>query len=400
MNSNNRPNVVPLKFSFDEKSHAENDRQLFKDLAGRIEIRLDKLERELMESIQMLESDIQKAVKSKKHGDETLVKQDLHQLNHILESRLQKTLKLLSREAASGSREQSETIEGIRKASSHLIKLLSFDFYKTVLDRLGNAEYTEEVDPFGMDKRLLEKIKPILDFLYYKYWRVTTTGIENIPNEARALIEANHSGPEPYDGAMIKAAIMNEHPKRKDARFLVENFVYHMPFMGNLMYRIGGGRACPENAELLLNSEHLVVVFPEGVKGIGKFFNQRYKLQRFGRGGFIKLCMKTKSPLIPVGVTGAEEIHPIIFKSNILAKTIGLPYIPITPTFPFLGLLGCIPFPTKWAMHFGKPISFERHGIKAIDDELLIHKLSEQVRSEIQNIIIDLLKKRRSVFMG
>ena len=95
MNSNNRPNVVPLKFSFDEKSHAENDRQLFKDLAGRIEIRLDKLERELMESIQMLESDIQKAVKSKKHGDETLVKQDLHQLNHILESRLQKTLKLL-----------------------------------------------------------------------------------------------------------------------------------------------------------------------------------------------------------------------------------------------------------------------------------------------------------------
>ena len=199
---------------------------------------------------------------------------------------------------------------------------------------------------------------------------------------------------------MIKAAIMNEHPKRKDARFLVENFVYHMPFMGNLMYRIGGVRACPENAELLLNSEHLVVVFPEGVKGIGKFFNQRYKLQRFGRGGFIKLCMKTKSPLIPVGVTGAEEIHPIIFKSNILAKTIGLPYIPITPTFPFLGLLGCIPFPTKWAMHFGKPISFERHGIKAIDDELLIHKLSEQVRSEIQNIIIDLLKKRRSVFMG
>ena len=109
--------------------------------------------------------------------------------------------------------------------------------------------------------------------------------------------------------------------------------------------------------------------FPEGVKGIGKLYRERYKLQRFGRGGFIKLCMKTGAPLIPVGVVGAEEIHPIMIKSNILAKTIGVPYIPITPTFPFLGLFGCIPLPSKWSIHFGEPIRFDSYGPKAMDDE-------------------------------
>ena len=251
-----------------------------------------------------------------------------------------------------------------------------------------------------MDPALVAKIRPIFDFFYYKYWRVTTTGLENIPADGRALLVANHSGTVPYDGAMIRAAILNEHPQRRDARYLVENFVYHMPILGTFMYRIGAVRACPENAELLLSAGHLVIVFPEGVKGIGKYYRHRYKLQRFGRGGFIKLCMKTKSPLIPVGIVGAEEIHPIIAKSNILAKTIGIPYIPITPTFPFMGLLGLIPLPSKWSIHFGKPVSFEDHGPKAVENELLIHHLSEKVRGDIQEIIFELLRKRRSVWTG
>jgi 1-acyl-sn-glycerol-3-phosphate acyltransferase len=313
---------------------------------------------------------------------------------------MQKTLNALEN-TTKMSTEEKKNLEGVKNLSSQLTKILSFDFYKGVLSRLTKAESDEEVDPFGMDRHLVEKIRPLLDFLYYKYWRVAATGMENIPNEGKALIVANHSGTVPYDGAMIGSAIVNEHSIRKDARFLVEDFVYHMPIMGTFMYRVGGVRACQENAEYLLNAGHLVIVFPEGVKGIGKYYRNRYRLQRFGRGGFIRLCMKTKSPLIPVGIVGAEEIHPIFIKSHVIAKMIGIPYIPITPTFPLLGLLGMIPLPTKWSIHFGAPISFEKYGDALLDDDdLLINKMSEDVRSNIQEIVFELLRKRRSVFFG
>lgn len=371
----------------------------FSGLATKLEERIGRIESELKESLDLLEHDIARVVKARKlTANERDVRADLDALANQLEARLQKTMQWLSLRE-NRSREDKAHLESVKRLSSHLIKMLSFDFYKSVLDRLSTNEFQEEVDPFGMDRYMIAKIKPVFDFMYHRYWRVKTTGIENIPDDGRALIVANHSGTVPYDGAMIKTAILNEHPKRKDARFLVENFVFHMPFLGSFMYRIGGVRACPENAEFLLDSGHLVVVFPEGVKGIGKFYKNRYQLQRFGRGGFIKLCMKTQSPLIPVGIVGAEEIHPIIFKSNTLAKTIGLPYIPITPTFPLLGLLGLIPLPTKWSMHFGKPIRFDSHGPQAIDDDLLIHKLSEKVRGEIQEILYDLLRKRRSIWV-
>lgn len=379
----------------------ENEKIDFSSLVSKLEKRIGKIEEDLKDSIKILENDIQKAVLSKKKiADEKELRTELSALSQQLESRIKKSLSILSSTTKPNS-EEKEKLEGIGGLSSQLVKILSFDFYKSVLDKLAYNEQESEVDPFGRDEKLVMKIKPIFDYLYYKYWRVTTTGVENIPNEGKALLVGNHSGTLPYDGSMITTAIVNEHPKRKEPpRFLVENFVFHMPILGSFMYRIGGVRACPENAELLLNSGHLVVVFPEGVKGIGKYYRQRYKLQRFGRGGFIKICMKTKSPLIPVGVVGAEEIHPIIFKSNILAKTIGVPYIPITPTFPWLGLLGVIPLPTKWSIHFGKPIKFDDYGLDEMEDDLLIHKLSEKVRGEIQEIIFDLLRKRRSVLLG
>lgn len=371
----------------------------FESLSKRLEEKIDKIEGEMRNSIQFLEDELIGAIQAKKlTAAEKHLKGDLENLSKQLEVRIQKTLKSL--EEGEKNKKDKRHLESIRKLTAQTVKILSFDFYKSVIDRLGNAEIEEEVDPFGMDRHLVQKIKPLFDYLYYRYWRVTTTGIENIPNDGRALIVSNHSGTVPYDGAMIKTAILNEHEHRKDARFLVENFVFHMPVMGTFMYRIGGVRACPENAEFLLKSGHLVIVFPEGVKGIGKFYRQRYKLQRFGRGGFIKLCMRTDSPLIPVGIVGAEEIHPILFKSNVLAKTIGLPYIPITPTFPLLGPLGLVPLPTKWSIHFGEPIHFKEHGEKAAEDELLVHRLSEKVRSQIQEIVFDLLKRRRSVWTG
>lgn len=371
----------------------------FSSLVKNLENKISKIEFELKDSIQLLEHDLEAALrKSKPARQDKEIKEELAALSSQLESRIQKSLSFLAKDAVS---EEKDKLEGIRALSSQLVKVLSFDFYKSVLNKLTLTETETEVDPFGMDHAVVARIKPLFDYLYYKYWRVTATGLENIPVEGKALIVGNHSGTLPYDGAMIQVAITNEHQKRKGApRFLVEDFVFHMPLLGSFMYKIGGVRACPENAERLLNSDHLVIVFPEGVKGIGKFYRQRYKLQRFGRGGFIKICMKTGSPLIPVGVLGAEEIHPIIFKSNTLAKTIGIPYLPITPTFPLLGLLGCIPFPSKWSIHFGKPIKFDAYGEEAMQDDLLVHKLSEKVRNEIQEIIFEMLRKRRSVWFG
>lgn len=389
-------NIVP----FPDSQSQKNVTNPFEGLARKIESRIDKIEKELKDSLGILESDIQKLIdKSKDQVSEDEIREDIQRLADVLERRLQTSLENVLSSASRSSREQEE-IKYLHGLSHEFSRFLSFDFLKGVFHRTQRNFKDVEVDEFGMDPVMVKKIKPLFDFLYYKYWRVKTTGIENIPNEGRALVVGNHSGTLPYDGSMLAAAIYNEHPVRQDARFLVENFVYHMPILGSLMYRIGGVRACPENAERLLQKGHLVVVFPEGVKGIGKYFKDRYKLQRFGRGGFIKLCIKTQSPLIPVGIVGAEEIHPILFKSNTLAKTIGVPYIPITPTFPFLGLLGAVPFPTKWSIHFGKPVSFQKYRRKTLDDEITIHKLSEMVRGEIQDILFDLLKKRRSVWNG
>ncbi len=290
------------------------------------------------------------------------------------------------------------------RSSSILQKLT--DFFSAVfrgklspsLDTIALLE--EEVDPFGRDPNFERKVKPIFDFLYYQYWRVSTQGLENIPSQGRGLLVANHSGTLPYDGSMIRLAVTNDHPSQRDVRFLVEDFVYYLPFIGTFMYRTGGVRASPENAERLLENDHLVAVFPEGVKGIGKYYKERYHLQRFGRGGFIKLALKTGSPIIPVAVIGAEEILPTLFKSSLLAKPFGIPYIPFTPTLPWLGPLGLIPFPSKWSIIFGKPIDLSRYGKKTLDDELQIHKLSEMVRQTIQRMITEALKQRRSVLWG
>lgn len=396
-NQSSLSNVKFVNFGSRSKSkkQTEDTKAPFDDLAKKLEQRIHGIEKNLQDSLIILENDVEKLLKVHNPSDIT---EDLERLSKIVETRVASSIDNLI--ATSTSKYNKEELKFIKDLTSQLTKLLSADMYRNILERLSETTSQTDVDEFGLDSSIIQKIKPFFDFLYYKYWRVETTGINHIPNNGKALIVANHSGGLPYDGSMLGCAIYNEHPVRKDARFLVENFVYHMPFLGSFMYKIGGVRACPENAERLLEHGHLVIVFPEGVKGIGKYYTQRYQLQRFGRGGFIKLCIKTDSPLIPVGIVGAEEIHPIIFKSNIMAKTIGVPYIPITPTFPLMGLLGMIPFPTKWSIHFGEPRYFDSYKDKALKDELQIHKLSEAVREDIQDILIQLLKKRKNVWFG
>lgn len=279
-------------------------------------------------------------------------------------------------------------------------ELLSSDFYLRKWGRLAMRGRSEEVDDFGFDPIYDQKARGLLEFLYTRYFRVEATGIDRVPARGRCLLVANHSGTLPLDGVMIKTAVKLEHPTPRDVRWLTEDFIFHMPFLGSMMNRLGAVRACQENAERLLEKEQLCAVFPEGVKGIGKLFGERYRLQRFGRGGFIKLCLRTNTPIIPVAVVGAEETNPLLFKIEYLSKALGLPYVPVTPTFPALGPLGLLPAPTKWQIQFGEPIDVGAYGRDAAEDELLVGKLAERVRATIQGMLDRAVGSRKSVFFG
>ena len=285
------------------------------------------------------------------------------------------------------------------ESSAH--DLLSSEFYLRQWGRTGMRRRAEEVDELGFDPAYEERYRPFIDFLYRYYFRVDTQGVSQIPAEGRCVVVANHAGgPLPYDGLMLRAAVRREHDTKRDLRWLAEDFVFYLPFVGASLNRLGAVRACQENAERLLSRERLVAVFPEGAKGIGKLFGERYRLQRFGRGGFIRLCLRTNTPIIPCAVVGAEEANPTVYRVESLAKLVGLPYLPVTPTFPALGPLGLLPAPTKWKIRFGEPIQFTHYGPEAADDDLLVMRLTEGVRTVIQEMLSGMLAKRRSIWLG
>lgn len=300
----------------------------------------------------------------------------------------------------SADRLSASALGGERAVFDGARELLSSDYYLRKWGRLAMRGRSEEVDDFGFDPIYEQKARRVFEFLYTRYFRVQTTGIERVPARGRCLLVANHSGTLPLDGIMLKTAVKLEHGAPRDVRWLTEDFIHHMPYLGSMMNRLGAVRACQENAERLLSNEQLVAVFPEGVKGIGKLFSERYRLQRFGRGGFIKLCLRTETPIVPVAVVGAEETNPLLFRIEYLAKALGLPYVPVTPTFPVLGPLGLLPAPTKWQLHFGEPLDFRSYGRDAADDELLVGKLAERVRATIQGMVDRAVGSRKSVFFG
>jgi 1-acyl-sn-glycerol-3-phosphate acyltransferase len=254
---------------------------------------------------------------------------------------------------------------------------------------------SDVVDDFGRDPRATARWEWLFEFLYTRWFRVEASGLENVPTHGRALLVANHAGTLPYDSAMVMHAVRRDHPARRDVRPLVEDTVFHLPFLGPIMNRIGGVRADPENAERLLRKDELVAVFPEGEKGMGKLWKDRYRLQRFGRGGFVKLALRTHSPIIPVAVVGAEEASPMLGKVTWFAKNIGIPWIPVTPLFPWLGPAGLLPLPSKWYVRFGTPIELPEDPAVA-EDRLMVNKLADQIRTQIQQMIEELLGKRRS----
>ncbi len=227
-----------------------------------------------------------------------------------------------------------------------------------------------------------------------------TTGVHNVPGHGRALLVSNHAGALfPFDASMILAAIMKEHPLPRWARFMVLDWAFVLPYLSTFMRRVGGVPASPFNAMRLLRQDELVMVFPEGVKGTGKPFSERYRLQRFGRGGFVEVALQTGAPIVPVAVVGSEEIYPKIGESRTLAKAVGAPFAPITPTFPLLGPLGLIPLPSRWRIEFCEPIDLSEHGPDAADDRRVVFDVSEQVRETIQQKLYENLAKRRSAFL-
>jgi 1-acyl-sn-glycerol-3-phosphate acyltransferase len=253
-------------------------------------------------------------------------------------------------------------------------------------------------DDFGFDPQFTERIKGAALWVYRNYFRVEVDGIRNVPARGRALLAANHAGVIPYDGAMIRTAIIAEHPKPRHARMLVVDWAFALPFASILLTKTGNVLAHPENATTLLERDELVGVFPEGVKGAAKRYRNRYRVQRLGRGGFVQVALRTGAPIVPVAVVGAEEVHPVILDARPIARLFGLPTAPITPTFPWLGLVGLLPLPSKWFIAFGKPIDVAHFGPDAATDPKLVLELSEEVREWIQDTLRQLLPRRRTIF--
>jgi 1-acyl-sn-glycerol-3-phosphate acyltransferase len=238
---------------------------------------------------------------------------------------------------------------------------------------------------------------PLFLPLYYWYWRVEVHGVENVPTEGAGVLVANHSGTIPIDGAVLKIATLHEHGR--NPWLLAADLAFRLPGFGTFIRRTGNARASREETRALLERGELIGVFPEGFKGIGKGWGKRYQLQRFGRGGFVEMAMETGAPLIPVAIIGAEEIYPMIGNLKQLARRLGLPYFPITPTFPLLGPLGAIPLPSKWIIAFGEPIPMVHHGPKAAEDTQLVLEITEEIRQTVQRMLVEYLQQRRRTFV-
>lgn len=259
-------------------------------------------------------------------------------------------------------------------------------------------EGTYRTDPYGTDLDMIAAFRPLLLFLYRVWWRVSAEGLEHIPNSGRALLVSNHSGVLPWDGAMIASAVFEEHPAHRLVRNLFLDWFSAAPLIAPIFTSLGQQSGQHENAMRLLEEEELLCTFPEGVKGVGKLFPERYHLARFGRGGFVQIALRTGAPLIPVAVFGAEEIYPLVGNFKPLAKLIGSPYFPVTPFFPWMGFLGMLPLPTRWSITFCPPISTREYGPEAADDPLIVFMLTEQVRQTIQHTLNAKLAARTNLF--
>jgi 1-acyl-sn-glycerol-3-phosphate acyltransferase len=258
------------------------------------------------------------------------------------------------------------------------------------------------LDDWGRSEHVFSLMEPLLNF-YYRYWfRVEQEGVENVPSEGGALLVSNHSGALPPDAPMIMQAIRNEHRSPRPLYMLGEHWFKGYPGVGMLTNKLGLVAAHPANAQRLLRDEgRLALVFPEGQKGTRKLYWQRYKLRRFGRGGFVKTALRSGVPIVPIAVIGAEEAMPIFAHVPLLQQLTGLIYFPINHAFPQFGpAAGLMYLPAKFKIRFLEPITLDAYGPEDAEDLELVQSLAEDVRGRIQTEVDSLLASRRSVWFG
>jgi 1-acyl-sn-glycerol-3-phosphate acyltransferase len=256
-----------------------------------------------------------------------------------------------------------------------------------------------EVDESGFDPDFHASVlMPVSRAVYRDWFRVQMRGLEHVPAEGPALVVANHSGVLPLDAIMLQSGLYDEHPAHRNLRLLGADLVYAIPGLASLARKSGHTRACPAEAARLLAAGELVGVFPEGFKGIGKPFSERYQLQRFGRNGFAATAIRAGVPIIPCAIVGAEEIYPMIGNAGSLARILGLPYFPVTPLFPWLGPLGAIPLPSNWIIEFCPPVPTGEYAAAGSARPAAVNELGSKVRGIIQQRIDQLVVERGPAF--
>lgn len=246
-------------------------------------------------------------------------------------------------------------------------------------------ERTAQVDTWGKDAQLTSALRPIAQALYDKYWRVKVTGAANVPPGACILV-ANHAGALPLDGPVVHLALRRERPELTEARWLLEDQVFYAPFVGTLANRLGAVRASPENAHRLLSEGRPLIVFPEGFHGISKPFGERYQLKRFGRGGYLKVALRARVPIVPVAIVGGEESMPLL--GRLPGGPFGLEYLPLT--LP--------PLPARWHLSFGAPVDLTGAPSEPEADLAWVERKNLEVRDRIQSMLQELLASRGGVF--
>lgn len=277
-----------------------------------------------------------------------------------------------------------------------------FDELRRRVGTLGMVEREPGVDDFGMQADFVVRLQPLLDFLYERYWRVDLSGDEALPSKGPVLFVANRSGVLPWDGMMLSHAIARCPGQIERPRFLVEDALLRLPFAQAQLARVGGVRACRENLAQLIARGHSVIAFPEGERGALRSFRDRYQVGSFADGAVIRVAMEDRIPLVPVGIVGAEEAYPRLGDtatlSKLLSRDLGIPVLPITPTFPLLGPLGLLPLPAKWVIRVGEPVAPPDLGPTAADDDSAVPQLAEALREQVQQLVEQALDARSSTW--
>ncbi|MBW2295000.1 MAG: 1-acyl-sn-glycerol-3-phosphate acyltransferase [Deltaproteobacteria bacterium] len=311
------------------------------------------------------------------------------------------------REALSGLLEeirsqQRRALEPRRESSAGIEWDSLFDELRRRVGTLGMVEREPAVDDFGMQADFVERLEPLLDFLYERYWRVDFVGQESLPSKGPVLYVANRSGVLSWDGMMLSHAIDRSTPQLGRPRFLVEDALLQLPFAQAQLARVGGVRACRENVEQLISRGHSVIAFPEGARAASRSFRERYQVGHFGSGDEIAAAIEARVRVVPVGIVGAEEAYPrlgdLATLSKLISRELRLPALPITPIFPLLGPLGLLPLPSKWVIAVGKPISPPDLERLVAAEGLASSQPSEVLREEVQRLVEQALDARSSIW--